>query len=96
MQIILCKLCKYRIFVKLRKGLKGIKIYTDMVVTTETKNTKPTYVLAKTRKKARMFADHRDIDLLEAYDILVTEGLKALGYNDILARCTGEEEKLRG
>lgn len=51
------------------------------VVLTATKDTKPTYVLTKTHKMAKGFAGIKSLELLEAYDLLVTEGLKALGYD---------------
>lgn len=42
--------------------------------------TKPTYVLAETHKKVKGFAGFKGIDLLEAYELLVVEGLKALDF----------------
>jgi len=43
-------------------------------------NTKPTYVLEATHKKVKGFAGLKGIDIPEAYDLLVAEGLKALNF----------------
>lgn len=42
------------------------------------KVTKPTYVYEDTHKVAKAFAGLKGLDIPEAYDLLVTEGLKAL------------------
>lgn len=40
-----------------------------------------TYVYDSSHRKVKGFAGMRGMDLPEAYDILVNEGLKALGYD---------------
>ncbi len=40
-----------------------------------------TYVYDRSHKKVKGFAGMRGLELPAAYDMLVNEGLKALGYN---------------
>jgi hypothetical protein len=40
-----------------------------------------TYVYGRTHKKVKGFAGFRSLDLPDAYDLIVNEGLKALGYD---------------
>ena len=54
-----------------------------MAKETVAKETVNTYVYDRSHKKVKGFAGLRGVDVPEAYDMLVTEGLKAMGYDPI-------------
>lgn len=56
------------------------------VVPTKDKG-KPTYVPAEAHKLIKGVANIRDLNILEAYSLVITEGTKALGYDpDIILK----------
>lgn len=54
-----------------------------MAKETVAKETVNTYVYDRSHKKVKGFAGLRGIDVPDAYEMLVTAGLKAMGYDPI-------------